>query len=156
MLVVGHGDEKGYRRLSSELGIADSVVFAGAVERKELAEFYLAGDFYAMLSRFDTFGLVVLEAMAAGLPVLISSRVGAKDLVTEGENGFVIEDHADSDLVADRIETMLSGEIRKNMGAAARKTAGENSWDAVVAKVMNIYENIWKDQSFVNSKMPHP
>lgn len=156
LLVVGHGDEKGYRRLSSELGIADSVVFAGAVERKELAEFYLAGDFYAMLSRFDTFGLVVLEAMAAGLPVLISSRVGAKDLVMEGQNGFVIEDPANSDDVADKIETLLFDELRKKMGAAARKTAEENSWDAVAAKVMNIYENIWKDQSFVNSKMPHP
>ena len=156
LLVVGHGDENGYRRLSSELGIADSVVFAGAVERKELAEFYPAGDFYAMLSRFDTFGLVVLEAMAAGLPVLISSRVGAKDLVMEGQNGFVIEDPANSDDVADKIETLLFDELRKKMGAAARKTAEENSWDAVAAKVMNIYENIWKDQSFVNSKMPHP
>ena len=156
LLVVGHGDEKSYRRLSAELGIADVVVFAGAVEKKELAGFYLASDFYAMLSRFDTFGMVVLEAMAAGLPVLISSRVGAKDLVEEGRNGFVIEDPADSGLVADRIETMLSGEIRRNMGAAARKTAEGNSWEAVAAKVISVYETIWKDQSLVNSKMPHP
>ena len=74
------------------MGLGDAVVFAGAVARETLPEFYLAGDLFAMLSRFDTFGMVVLEAMAAGLPVLISGTVGARDIVREGENGFVVED----------------------------------------------------------------
>ncbi|MHB8090055.1 MAG: glycosyltransferase family 4 protein [Syntrophales bacterium] len=156
LLVVGHGDEKNYRRLAAEQGIAESVIFAGAVERKELPEYYLAGDFYAMLSRFDTFGMVVIEAMAAGLPVLISGRVGAKDLVEVGENGFVIEEPANSDLVADKIEMLLSRELREGMRMAALKTAAANSWDVVVNKVVNIYREILKDQRFVNSKMPHP
>ncbi|MBU0575883.1 MAG: glycosyltransferase family 4 protein, partial [Proteobacteria bacterium] len=81
LLVVGKGDEKGYKRLARDLGIGDAVVFAGAVARERLPEFYLSGDIYAMLSRFDTFGMVVLEAMAAGLPVLISGCVGARDIV---------------------------------------------------------------------------
>jgi len=156
LLVLGHGDEKHYRKLASELGIADLVIFTGTIERKSLPDFYLAGDLFAMLSRFDTFGMVVLEAMAAGLPVLISGRVGAKDLVTDGQNGFVIEDPADSDLVAGRIETMLSGEIQKKMRIAALETARENTWDAVVRKVIGIYEMIEADQSLVNSNIPHP
>jgi len=156
LLVVGNGDEKNYRRLAAERGIADSVIFAGAVEKKELPAFYLAGDFYAMLSRFDTFGMVVLEAMAAGLPVLISGRVGAKDIVVEGENGFVVDEPANSDLVADKIEMLLSRELREGMRMAALKTAAANSWDVVVNKVVNTYREILKDQRFVNSKMPHP
>ncbi|MEK6655427.1 MAG: glycosyltransferase family 4 protein, partial [Thermodesulfobacteriota bacterium] len=64
LLVIGRGDEKTYGRLARELGLGDAVVFAGAVAREKLPEFYLAGDLYAMLSRFDTFGMVVLEAMA--------------------------------------------------------------------------------------------
>ncbi|MBW6486952.1 MAG: glycosyltransferase family 4 protein [Syntrophobacterales bacterium] len=156
LLVAGHGDEKKYRHLASEQGIADRVIFAGAVEREKLPEFYLAADLYAMLSRFDTFGMVVLEAMAAGLPVLISGRVGAKDLVEEGGNGFVIEEPANSDLVADKIGMLLSRELREGMRRAALKTAAANSWDVVVNKVLNIYRELLKDQRFVNSKMPHP
>jgi UDP-glucose:(heptosyl)LPS alpha-1,3-glucosyltransferase len=156
LLAVGKGDEKGYKRLAHDLGIGDAVVFGGAVAREKLPEFYLAGDIYAMLSRFDTFGMVVLEAMAAGLPVLISGRVGARDLVREGENGFVVEDPGDSDAVADRIETMLSREVRRKMGQAAGKTAMENSWEAAAGRVLDVYEEIWADQRLVSAKMPHP
>ncbi|MEK6534692.1 MAG: glycosyltransferase family 4 protein, partial [Thermodesulfobacteriota bacterium] len=127
-------------------GLGDAVLFAGAVAREKLPEFYLAGDLYAMLSRFDTFGMVVLEAMAAGLPVLISGSVGASDIVREGENGFVVENPADTDVIAERIETMLHGDVRERMGREALKTAGENSWDMAVARVLAVYEDIWADQ----------
>ena len=146
LLVIGRGDQKAYGRLAWELGLGDAVVFAGAVAREKLPEFYLAGDLYAMLSRFDTFGMVVLEAMAAGLPVLISGRVGARDLVREGENGFLIEDPADEEAVAERIGTMLNREARERMGREALKTAGENSWDMAVARVLTVYEEIWNEK----------
>ena len=156
LLVIGRGDQKAYGRLARELGLGDAVVFAGAVAREKLPEFYLAGDLYAMLSRFDTFGMVVLEAMAAGLPVLISGSVGARDIVREGENGFVVENPTDPEAIAERIETMLNGDARERMGREALKTAGENSWDMAVARVLTVYEEIWADQRLVISKMPHP
>ena len=156
LLVIGRGDQKAYGRLARELGLGDAVVFAGAVAREKLPEFYLAGDLYVMLSRFDTFGMVVLEAMAAGLPVLISGSVGARDVIRQGENGFVVENPADPEAIAERIETMLHGDARERMGREALKTAGENSWDMAVARVITIYEEIWADQRLVISKMPHP
>ncbi len=146
LLVIGRGDEKTYGRLARELGLGDAVVFAGAVAREKLPEFYLAGDLYAMLSRFDTFGMVVLEAMAAGLPVLISGCVGARDIVREGENGFVVENPADEETIAERIKTMLNGNIWERMGREALKTAGENSWEAVATRVLAIYEEIWSEK----------
>jgi len=146
LLVVGRGDEKSYRRMARDLGIGDTVVFTGAVAKEKLPELYLAGDLYAMLSRFDTFGMVVLEAMAAGLPVLISGSVGARDIVREGENGFVVENPADPEAIAERIETMLHGDARERMGREALKTAAENSWDIAVAKVLTVYEEIWSEK----------
>ncbi len=142
LLVVGQGDEKTYRRLATELLIGDAVVFAGPVAREKLPEYYLAGDCYAMLSRFDTFGMVVLEAMAAGLPVLISGRVGALDLVREGENGFVVENPDDAAAVADKIGPMLNGDLLAGMGSAARQTAREHSWDKTAARILEVYEEI--------------
>ncbi len=150
LLVIGRGDEKAYRRLARELGLGDAVIFAGAVAREKLPEFYLAGDLLAMLSRFDTFGMVVLEAMAAGLPVLISGSVGARDIVREGENGFIIDDPADEEAVAERIATILNREALERMGREALKTAGENSWDRAVARALTVYEEIWADQRLIN------
>jgi UDP-glucose:(heptosyl)LPS alpha-1,3-glucosyltransferase len=151
LLVVGRGDEKAYGRLARDLGLGHAVVFTGAVAREKLPEFYLAGDCYAMLSRFDTFGMVVLEAMAAGLPVLISGHVGARDLVQEGGNGFVIENPDDDDAVADKIGPMLNKDLLARMGLKARQTARENSWDDAVARVLEVYEEIRADRRMTAS-----
>ena len=98
--------------------------------------------------------MVVWEAMAASLPVIISSNVGAKDLVCEGINGFVIEDRADATIIAGRIGLLMERRLREKMGAAARRTACENTWEAAVEKVLAVYEDA--HQSLVNSKMPQP
>jgi UDP-glucose:(heptosyl)LPS alpha-1,3-glucosyltransferase len=156
LLVAGRGDRKAYGRLARDLGLGDAVVFAGAVARDKLPAFYLASDLYIMLSRFDTFGMVVLEAMAAGLPVLISGRVGARDLVREGKNGFVVSDPEDSDAVAGRIGAMLRREVLAEMGKQALQTARENSWETAVARVLAAYQEVRADQPFVSSKMPQP
>ncbi len=95
-----------------------------------------------MLSKFDTFGNVVLEAMAAGLPVIISSNVGAKDLVQEGGNGFIINNTSDSDYIAAKIDLLFDENIRRQLAEAAYKTADQNTWDDVTKKYANIYENI--------------
>lgn len=156
LLVIGRGDEGNYARLAREAGVADAVLFAGVVSRESLPGFYLAADLFAMLSRFDTFGMVVLEAMAAGLPVLISGAVGAGDVVREGENGFVVEDPSDPEAVAERIETALNGDALERMRREALKTAGQNTWEASVARVLDVYDQILADQRRVISKMPHP
>ena len=156
LLVVGRGDQGAYGRLAREEGLDGAVVFAGAVARETLPEFYLAGDLFVMPSRFDTFGMVVLEAMAAGLPVLISDTVGARDIVREGDNGFVVKSPADPDVIAEKIGMWLDGHVRERMRREALKTAAENSWDEAVPRVLKVYEEIWDGQSRVISKIPHP
>jgi UDP-glucose:(heptosyl)LPS alpha-1,3-glucosyltransferase len=95
-----------------------------------------------MLSKFDTFGMVVLEAMAAGLPVIISDKVGAKDLVEDGTNGFIISDTTDADYIAAKISQLFDETIRRKMGEEARITAQQNTWDRVVEQYKNIYAEI--------------
>nr|MBP7232256.1 glycosyltransferase [Syntrophaceae bacterium] len=105
-------------------------------------DLYLAGDLYIMLSKFDTFGMVVLEAMAAGLPVMISSHVGAKDLVQEGQNGFIIDNPSDYARIMSRLEILLNENCRRDMSASAFQTASQNTWDSVVEKYQIIYNDI--------------
>ena len=88
--------------MAESLGIDEAVTFAGT-QVDGLERYYRAADIFIMLSKFDTFGMVVLEAMASGLPAIVSPNVGAKDLVVEGVNGFILAEHQDADAAADRI-----------------------------------------------------
>ncbi|PKN66946.1 MAG: hypothetical protein CVU54_17655 [Deltaproteobacteria bacterium HGW-Deltaproteobacteria-12] len=142
LIVAGKGNIKKYTRMTKEFRILSDVIFTGPINKEKMIRMYLSCDLYVMLSKFDTFGMVVLEAMAAGLPVIISSNVGAQDLVQEGENGFIIKDTSDSDYVAARIALLCDENMSRPMGQKAYQTATQNTWDRVVAKYQELYAGI--------------
>ena len=141
LLVVGKGNVGKYRTLASSLGIGEDVIFSGPVE-KGVEEYFLASDLFMMLSAFDTFGMVVLEAMASRLPVIVSANVGAKDLVEEGVNGFVLPDSRDVDAAAEKILLLLDETRRAAMGEAGRRTAQRHGWDRLAEEVAGVYEEV--------------
>ena len=141
-IVAGKGNIKKYTKMAKEAQISADVIFTGPVNKEKLIRMYLACDLFIMLSKFDTFGMVVLEAMAAGLPVIISSNVGAKDLVQEDKNGFIVSNTSDTDYIATKIALLLDENIRRQMAEAAYQTAEQNTWDDVTKKYAAIYENL--------------
>lgn len=142
LIVAGKGNVKKYQKLAAEAGVADHVLFTGVVGRERMNDLYRAGDLYVMLSRFDTFGMVVLEAMSAGLPVIVSSHVGAKDLVEEGKNGFVVADTSDHALIASKISHLFDEKKRRAMSEAAYRTAVQNTWKRVTEQYSAVYDEI--------------
>ena len=142
LVVVGRDNLPKYEEEAKQAGVGDHVTFTGVVSRKDLADIYAAGDLYAMLSKFDTFGMVVLEAMAKGLPVVLSGNVGARDVVREGVNGFVIENTGDAERVAMVLYHALREDIITPMSAAARQTALEHTWESSARQVAYIYRKI--------------
>ncbi|MBU4230061.1 MAG: glycosyltransferase, partial [Proteobacteria bacterium] len=106
-----------------------------------IEEIYAAAEVCVLLSGFDTFGMTVLEAMAASLPVIISTRVGAKDIVINGEHGFIVA-RDDAETVSAHLVSLCDEQRRARMGRAARQRAAEHSWDEVAGKVAMIYEEI--------------
>ena len=139
LLVVGKGDKRKFTRIAVSLGIAESVVFAGIMENG-IEQYYRAADVFVMLSAFDTFGMVVLEAMAAGLPSVISNTVGAKDLIENGVNGFIIQDCTNTAAVADNFSSLLDAERRHRLGEAAQSTAEKFSWEHLASRVVTVYQ----------------
>jgi len=137
VLVVGKGNTKKYKALAHKLGIGEQLIFSEV--RNDIEKIYRAGDILVMLSKFDTFGMVVTEAMAASLPVIISDNVGAKDLVVQGENGFVL-DGEDIEMIGSKINLMLNKEQRLEMGKKAYDTALNQTWETMTQKVLNVYE----------------
>lgn len=137
LLVVGNGDFKKYAKLSRDLGIEKRVVFAG--ERQAVERYFLASDFFALMSHMDSFGIVVLEAMASGLPVIISDTVGARDVVEPGKTGFIIAAESYDQSMRVALESMLQPDLRGEMGTAARRVAVRYDWDQIAAQVADLY-----------------
>lgn len=146
LLVAGKGNVKRYRSLARKLGIEENVVFAGVADRETLDKMYLAADMFSILSQFDTFSMTTLEAMAASLPVMISGNVGAKDLVKEGVNGFIVEDVNNAEQIADKIEKMSDDSVRVRMAEEAFKTARAHTWEDAAGKIEEMYEEILRDK----------
>jgi UDP-glucose:(heptosyl)LPS alpha-1,3-glucosyltransferase len=137
LLVVGKGDETPYRAAAGKMGVSDAIVFAGVTEAVQ--KYYAAGDIFAMPSVYDTFGMVVLEAMAAGLPVIISQTVGARDLVTDGVQGFILDEPPIAEQIALKIEWLMREKNRLEMGENARREALKHSWDRVADQMAARY-----------------
>jgi glycosyltransferase involved in cell wall biosynthesis len=116
--IIGEGDEKdNLKKLAKELNIYDKVNFLGHKQREDIVKYYKESDVFVFPTRMDCFGLVITEAMCAGLPVIVSKYAdGAYDLIEEGENGFIV-DPFDSAQFKERIEFLLSdANIARKMG----------------------------------------
>ncbi|UNU42677.1 glycosyltransferase family 1 protein [Sphingopyxis sp. YF1] len=107
-LVAGEGPDKARLiAMSEELGIADCVTFAGFIDRAEKVDHYRLADAFAMPSRGEGFGIVFLEALACGIPVLGSVADGGRDALLDGKLGLLV-DPGDRAAVAAGVEALLS------------------------------------------------
>jgi UDP-glucose:(heptosyl)LPS alpha-1,3-glucosyltransferase len=139
LIVVGKGNIHYYQSLASQLNIQNHIIFTGIIH-EEIEKIYLASDIFSMLSEFDTFGMTVLEAMAASIPVIISNNVGAKDIVRHGINGFVVE-ASNTDMISACINDLLNDTNRNKFSKAAYQTALEFTWDKTTDHIRNIYDS---------------
>lgn len=110
--------------------------------RPELAELYRQGSVFVFPSVEDGFGMVVTEAMACGVPVIISDQTGARDVVEQGVNGYVVPTY-DVAAIRESIEQMRGDEaLRARMGLAAHQTALDNTWLHYSEKLLRVYDEL--------------
>lgn len=140
LAVVGTLDRSPYPAMAARLGLADRVHFLGF--RRDVPQIMQAVDAFVFPSRYEPFGIVVLEAMASGLPVITASSVGAAPLVTP-ECGVVLDDPTDARHLAESLERILNTpSLHKSMGLEARKIAEQHSWEAMAETYFKLYEKI--------------
>jgi glycosyltransferase involved in cell wall biosynthesis len=131
-LIVGHGSEEAALRRDLE-----QAEFAGVLRGQALAEAYANMDVLVFPSHTDTFGNVVLEALASGVPAVVTQDGGPKFIVCDGETGFVTEDEHFSSAVAELVRDRAR---LREMRLKARAYALGCSWDAVFDRVYAGYE----------------
>lgn len=120
--VIGGGDmHEGLKQLAARLGVDSRVTFVGEVDEAALKCAYRECDAFVMPSRQEGFGIVFLEAMAFGKPVVGCDAGGVSDVIREGENGFLVE-YGDAETLAQRLTALLTdAELRRAMGERGRR-----------------------------------
>jgi UDP-glucose:(heptosyl)LPS alpha-1,3-glucosyltransferase len=126
LLVAGNRRTQAYERLARRLGITNRVRFLGP--RRDMLHCYFAADFLVHPTFYDPCSLVVLEALACGLPVVTSRYNGASELLRPPLDRFVIEDPHDRARLAACMEQLLDPEQRRLQADAARRTAARWTW----------------------------
>jgi len=127
--------EKEVQELFDPLREQGKVVFAGFKVGEDLATAYASGDVFLHCSVTETFGLVVLESMASGVPVVARDEGGPSDIVQHGETGFLVPPNDLDGFVAKAVKLAQDSQLRNRMAAAARAAACEATWDKINNKV---------------------
>jgi len=153
LLIVGKGNKERYLSLARDLGIVNRISFVGVTH--EVEKYYLASDIFAMPSAFDTFGLAVLEAMMAELPVIITQRVGAKDLIESGVQGFVLSSDPSPGDVAEKLAALTEKKRRLEMGKKAREVALRYTWDRTADQVRELYHLLVRQEDDLSRRSYH-
>ncbi|MGA2117134.1 MAG: glycosyltransferase [Bryobacteraceae bacterium] len=130
--ITGTGSERPWMERN-----LDNAVFTGVLSGVELARAYANLDIFVFPSKTDTFGNVVQEALASGVPAVVTDAGGPRFIVRHGETGFVAGD--DEEFCARVVELARREDLRREMAAAARRQMESVSWDGVFAEVYRGY-----------------
>jgi glycosyltransferase involved in cell wall biosynthesis len=134
--VFGSDDAGGRPRLPS------CVTISGALSQTELAQRLADADCLVVPSRFDSFGMVVIEAMAAGLPVIVSDQVGAKEAVEEGRCGWVLPAGDVAALVNRMIWCGQNPDLVRSMASSVRAQAEHYSWEVYRRRIAQVLSRL--------------
>jgi glycosyltransferase involved in cell wall biosynthesis len=137
ILGEGHEHQRLQKRIET-MGLADIITLVGSVPPDEIVNWCQLADIFVFASRSETQGMVILEAMSAGLPVVALRSSGIDDVVKDGINGYKTSQHLDhwSDCVVRLLE---HNEVRTNLGENARKFARDFSVEHFADRVRHIY-----------------
>ena len=143
LVLAGDGPSRaGLTALAERLGVTERVYFAGLLGRAEVAGAVDAAAVFVLPSRVEPFGIVVLEALRAGRPVVVSSRGGAREIVRHEREGLVA-DPLDSSELADAIARLLDDpDLAQRLAQAGRRRVGGFDWSAVADDYRDIYRSV--------------
>jgi D-inositol-3-phosphate glycosyltransferase len=128
------------QKLCDELALDQTVIFLGKRGQDTLPYYYSAAEMLVMPSHYESFGMVALEAMACGTPVIASEVGGLGFLVQNGETGYTIPD-GDPGVLYDKLSILLDDvNLREAMGKRATKYAQSYTWDKIAAQIVRVYQ----------------
>ncbi|MHB8192540.1 MAG: glycosyltransferase [Bellilinea sp.] len=143
------------KALSQELGLTDIVLFLGRRSQDTLPYYYSAADVVVVPSHYESFGMVALEAMACGTPVVASQVGGLAFLVQDGVTGFVVPNGEPELLGQHLIELLLDPQLRARLGSQGAEIARGYSWDTIAARILTLYNSLLDGKNVPHQGLRH-
>ncbi len=142
-IIAGRGYlEEELKELSADLGLQDYVEFLGYVPYSEVTALLQKSDAFILPSYYEAIGCVYLEAMACGVPAVGCKDNGIDEIIVDGENGYLVDNH-NIEQIVDCITALLNKEKCEEMGIAARKKVAEKyTWKHSAETLIKIYEKV--------------
>ncbi len=146
LIIVGEGDRKFYyEQIAFDFGLRGKVIFAGRIDDRHLPRFYNLADLLVLPSttKGEALGIVLLEAMASGVPVIASNLPGVRSVVKNGENGFLVEPKNIDDLVVKMGKILKNKELAIKLGKRGREIAKEKYNELKIGKkLIEIFDSL--------------
>lgn len=146
ILVVGKGSSS-YSRFSKK----QRVIFCGP--QKDTFRFYAAADAFALPAMYEPFGLVYLEALASGLPVITTKNSGAAEIIAEGVQGYVVDQPEDISEIARKIGLLAEKDRLEKMGRNARELAEKFTFERYTDEIMRFYAEMMEEKNNLSQKI---
>ncbi|MFH1031248.1 MAG: glycosyltransferase [Chloroflexota bacterium] len=141
LVIIGGGEQsrsemERLQKLSDQLGIRDMVVFPGVVEHQQLPRYYNAADVSVVASYYESFGLVALESLACGIPVIATDVGDLRDIIRQGETGYIVDSNVPRSL-AEKI-TLILNQPKQN-STQIRESVLRFSWSKIAEAIISEY-----------------
>jgi glycosyltransferase involved in cell wall biosynthesis len=157
-LVAGEGDAfETVRRIVRNAGVADRVVMTGKLEGQAAVDAYAAMDLFAFASTVETQGIVLVESLCAGVPIVALDAVGARDIIQDGTNGLLLKSDTSPGQFADELRRVKNNpELLSRWRQAARQRAGDFDRKRCAGKLLDVYENLMERSPLPQAEDPQP
>jgi len=156
VLVIGHGNPDLY---SSQISDTSETVHFHFFD-EQIENWYNISDIFVLPSIYEPFGMVVVEAMASGLPVITAAIAGVSEIIENGYDGIIIDNPADVNKLKKHLVSLINNpSLRKQMGSHARIKAFRCSWSRIAAETRLIYKKLRQEESSIGPKhklFPNP
>jgi len=128
-----------------QLNIQENVIFHPPVLNRDIAPYFWISAVYSLSSTYDIFPIVMLEAMASGIPIVATKNGGPSEVISHGEDGYLVETTNKKELADTLIKVLISEEEQKRMGNNAHKKVVEHyTWGKIAIKTMEIYREMFE------------
>ena len=142
----GEGEKIKLEKMVKDFNIQDKVEFLGRIPREKTFSYYQEADVFVLPSLNEGMSNAMLEALSTGLPIIATDTGGSKELIKEGENGYILK-MKDSQDIAEKIEKLINNsELRESMGENSRKKALGMSWESVAGKYKKVYTSVCENK----------
>jgi len=139
IIIVGPGNKDRYQELVNTMNLKD-VVFTGGVSHADLPRYYSTADIFCIpATGQESFGIVLLEAMAAGKPIVASNIPGFAGVLTHGAEGLLVTPRDDEALADALLSLLKDQDLRQQMGSNGRGKAERHSWESIAQRTVDFY-----------------